>query len=220
MGEEEERINLENGSEFTDQNQEEEQDNGEHKVLKFLDSVDSYLTLIESLSSTLRQGWLELASARQSMGASRVNSALFDLKYHCAATSLQVRQEDVKEPNFTLCKWVSLDNEKCCSEEAKFDKDGFSERKSSNSQLRYRGTSEIQEKIPESDRFAVAVDDQIQQERSKSLSMFGKLVSPKLRDAQLSFETALDTLVAIANMRSSLLSSYDQVRKDKESTRG
>jgi len=220
MGEEDERINLENGSESSDQNQEEEQENGEHKVLKFLDSVDSYLTLIESFSSTLRQGWLELASARQSMGSSRVNSALFDLKYHCAATSLQVRQEDVKEPNFTLCKWVSLDNEKCCSEETKFDKDGFSERKSSNSQLRYRGTSEIQEKIPESDRSAVAVDDQIQQERSKSLSMFGKLVSPKLRDAQLSFETALDTLVAVANMRSSLLSSYDQVRKDKESTRG
>ncbi|KAH7850301.1 hypothetical protein Vadar_030685 [Vaccinium darrowii] len=194
MGEEEERINLENGSESTDQNQEEEQENGEHKVLKFLDSVDSYLTLFEALSSTLRQGWLELASARQSMGASRVNSALFDLKYHCAATSLQVRQEDVKEPNFTLCKWVSLDNEKYCSEEAKFDEDGFSERKSSNSQLRYRGTSEIQEEIPESDRSAVAVDDQIQQERSKSLSMFGKLVSPKLRDAQLSFETALDTL--------------------------
>ncbi|KAG5542744.1 hypothetical protein RHGRI_015756 [Rhododendron griersonianum] len=215
MGEEEERSNLEIGS---DQDQEEEK--GEHQVVKFLDSVDSYLTLFESLSTTLRQGYLELASARQSMGASRINSALFDLKYHCAATSLQVMQEDVKEPDFNLCKWVSPDNNKSCSEEAKFDQDGLSERKSSNSQLRYRGTSEIQEKILESNGSTAAVEDQIQQERSKSLSMFGKLVSPKLRDAQLSFETALDILIEIANMRSSLLSAYDQVRKDMESTQG
>lgn len=47
----------------------------------------------------------------------------------------------VKEPNFNLCKWVSPDNNKCCSEEAKVDKDGLSERKSSISQLRCRGTS-------------------------------------------------------------------------------
>lgn len=47
----------------------------------------------------------------------------------------------VKEPDFNLCKWVSPDNNKSCSEEAKFDQDGLSERKSSNSQLRYRGTS-------------------------------------------------------------------------------
>ncbi|KAI8549274.1 hypothetical protein RHMOL_Rhmol06G0012900 [Rhododendron molle] len=215
MGEEEERSNLEIGS---DQDQEEEK--GEHQVVKFLDSVDSYLTLFESLSTTLRQGYLELASARQSMGASRINSALFDLKYHCAATSLQVMQEDVKGPDFNLCKWVSPDNNKSCSEEVKFDQDGLSERKSSNSQLRYRGTSEIQEKILESNGSTAAVEDQIQQERSKSLSMFGKLVSPKLRDAQLSFETALDILIEIANMRSSLLSAYDQVRKDMGSTQG
>lgn len=53
MGEEEERSNLEIGS---DQNQEEEEEEkGEHQVVKFLDSVDSYLTLFESLSTTLRQ---------------------------------------------------------------------------------------------------------------------------------------------------------------------
>lgn len=42
------------------------------------------------------QGWLELASARHSMGASRVNGALLDLKLHSAATSLQVIQNDGK----------------------------------------------------------------------------------------------------------------------------
>lgn len=51
MGEEEESSNLEIES---DQNQEEEE-KGEHQVVKFLDSVDSYLTLFESLSTTLRQ---------------------------------------------------------------------------------------------------------------------------------------------------------------------
>lgn len=36
------------------------------------------------------QGWLDLASARHSMGASRVSSALFDHKEQSAATKLQV----------------------------------------------------------------------------------------------------------------------------------
>lgn len=42
----------------------------------------------------LLQGWLELASARQSMGSSRVSSALFNLKYHRAATLMEVDQND------------------------------------------------------------------------------------------------------------------------------
>uniref|UniRef100_A0A6N2LEF8 Vacuolar ATPase assembly protein VMA22 n=1 Tax=Salix viminalis TaxID=40686 RepID=A0A6N2LEF8_SALVM len=50
--------------------------------------------------------------------------------------------------------------------------------------------------------------------RAKLLSMFGTLISPKLRAAQLSFETALETLVEIANMRSAMLSSFDRVRKE------
>ena len=38
------------------------------------------------------QGWLELATARHSMGTSRINSALLDLKTHSAATTLQVNE--------------------------------------------------------------------------------------------------------------------------------
>nr|GMC56998.1 coiled-coil domain-containing protein 115 isoform X1 [Ipomoea batatas] len=60
------------------------------KVLNFLDSLDSYLILMDTLSSTLRQGCLELASARLSMGASRINSSLLDLKPHSAATTLEI----------------------------------------------------------------------------------------------------------------------------------
>ncbi|XP_057489995.1 uncharacterized protein LOC130775996 isoform X2 [Actinidia eriantha] len=187
MEEENGELNPEYGSGFTKQHQEEEEE--DHKVVKFLDSADSYLDLFDSLSSTLRQGWLELATARQSMGASRINSALFDLKYHNAATSLQVIQDDVKQPNFTLCKWVSTNNQNCSTEEAKFDEDELFEKNSTNAQLRYRGTSEIQEKSPESIGSKLTVVDQMQKERSKSLSMFGTLVSPKLRSAQISFET-------------------------------
>ncbi|KAL6527211.1 hypothetical protein OROGR_016301 [Orobanche gracilis] len=76
---------LENGTESTNELVESEQ-----HVLNFLDSMDSYLILVDSLSSSLRQGWLELASARHSMGTFRVSSALFDLKSHHASTTLQV----------------------------------------------------------------------------------------------------------------------------------
>ncbi|GFY86305.1 hypothetical protein Acr_04g0010430 [Actinidia rufa] len=135
MEEENRELNPENGSGFTKQHQEEEEEE-DHKVVKFLDSADSYLDLFDSLSSALRQGWLELATARQSMGASRINSALFDLKYHNAATSLQVIQDDVKQPNFTLCKWVSTNNQNCSTEKAKFDEDELFEKNSTNAQLR------------------------------------------------------------------------------------
>ncbi|CAK9180332.1 unnamed protein product [Ilex paraguariensis] len=227
MGEEEEggggketKKSSENGKGSTEENQQEE----EH-VLKFLDSMDSYLVLMESLSSTLRQGWLELASARHSMGTSRVNGALFDLKYHSAATSLEINHDDAgsmtEQPHFMLCKWESPTNQKCCPGESKFEEDDLLWRKSNNQQLRHRGSSqysEIQETRPESDGSPPTVDTQVQKERSKSLSMFGTLVSPKLRAAQLSFETALETLVEVANMRSSILCAYDQVQKELDST--
>ncbi|KAF5462252.1 hypothetical protein F2P56_018274 [Juglans regia] len=189
----------------------------EENVVRFLDSLDSYVTLLDSLSSTLRQGWLELASARQSMGASRINGALLDLKSHSAATSLQVTHHDdeiLNQPHFTLCKWASSKNgygdEKLRENKLQTNSDG--------PQLRHR--SQFAEKIPETKGAPLIVDDQVQKERTKSLSMFGTLVSPKLRAAQLSFETALETLVEIANVRLTMLSTSDQVRKELEGTEG
>ncbi|KAJ4837698.1 hypothetical protein Tsubulata_035013 [Turnera subulata] len=171
---------------------------GDQDVLQFLDSMDSYLALFDSLSSTLREGWFDLASARHSMGTSRVNGALLDLKPHSAATSLQVTPNDVEsveqQPRFILRKWVSSDEEDCSVEEQKSDED----------KLR------ISEKISPNGA-PLDGDDQVQKERSKKLAVFGTLVSPKLRTAQLSFETALDTLVQIANMRSAMLSAFHHV---------
>lgn len=190
---------------------------GDEDVLRFMDSTDGYLTLLDSLSSTLRQGWLDLAIARQSMGASRINGALLDHKLHSAATSVQVDQEDVDsmeaQPRFILRKWASVADGKQCYEEQKLGEDKLPG-KSGSLQLRHRGDSQLSEEKTSESGAQLDVDDQVQKERAKLLSMFGTLISPKLRAAQLSFETALETLVKIANMRSAMLSSYDRVRKE------
>ncbi|XP_062088629.1 uncharacterized protein LOC133795188 [Humulus lupulus] len=186
-------------------------------VLQFLDSTDDYLTKMDSLYMILRQGWFELASARHSMGASRVSSAMLDLNSHSAATSVQVSEDDVdtddRKAHFALRKWVSSDNVKQGFGEAKLREDSL--------QLRHRSLSpfsELTEKASAQNGAPLIVDDQIQKERSKSLSVFGTLVSPKLRTAQLSFETALEKLVEIANARSTMLSTFDQVKKKLEET--
>ncbi|MBA0606879.1 hypothetical protein Godav_019280 [Gossypium davidsonii] len=129
-----ETPSLENGQ--TDKEVEENAN-----VLQFMDSMDAYLTLIHSLSSTLRRGWLELASARHSMGASRVNTVLLDHTSHPAATSLLVTQDEGKvdsgKPHFTLCKWASSSNENSLLGEKQSSQDKL------HPQLRHRGSTEL-----------------------------------------------------------------------------
>ncbi|KAI3459947.1 hypothetical protein Pfo_016610 [Paulownia fortunei] len=203
----------ENGTESTNELVESEQ-----HILNFLDSMDSYLILMDSLSSALRQGWLELASARHSMGASRVNSTLFDLKSHHASTTLQVDNAgpNIELPRFTLCKWASSDDPEKYSEEAKVEEDELLRSKSNSPRVQHQ---ELQERRAEGGGSPVTADNQAQRERFKSLSMFGTLVSPKLRATQLSFETALEMLVEMSNVRASLLCAYDQVQKDLTTTK-
>ncbi|KAL9445708.1 hypothetical protein AB3S75_013566 [Citrus x aurantiifolia] len=206
MEDQEEKGNAENGIGRQKQVKDE-------YLLQFLDSLDGYLTLLDSLSSTLSQGWLELASARHAMGASRINGALLDLKVHAAATSLKVSEQDVdsmeSQPCFTLCKWASSDNGERSS----------GEEKSLSPQLRHRNNSRLsEEKVSTRTGTPLILVDQKQ--RQKSLSVFGVLVSPKLRSAQLSFERALETLVEIANLRSTMLSMFEQVHKELENTNG
>uniref|UniRef100_A0A7C9CQ14 Vacuolar ATPase assembly protein VMA22 n=1 Tax=Opuntia streptacantha TaxID=393608 RepID=A0A7C9CQ14_OPUST len=181
-------------------------------VLKFMDSLDAYLCLLHSLSSTLRQGWFDFASARYSMGASRVNSALLDLKEHPAATYLEVRK--AQEPHFTLCKWSSFGTGDSSEMQ---DGDVLLPESDSSIHQRHKDTSKASVKdnnspvgVP-----ATTADDRVRKERSKSLAVFGTLVSPKLRAAQLSFEGALETLVEIANARASMVSAFDKVREHK-----
>ncbi|KMZ57736.1 hypothetical protein ZOSMA_82G00510 [Zostera marina] len=184
-------------------------------ILKFLDTMDNYLILFDSLSSTLRQGWLDLASARHSMGSSRISTALLNLKEHSASTVVRVNDETINEtsgmePHFTLRKWRTCEDKTNPIEEEE-DVQGLLKQPSLN--LRHRGFSETKEASNEP---LVSVDDQVQKERSKALSVFGALVSPKLRSAQISFETVLETLIDIANARSVMLSTFEQLQQMKE----
>ncbi|ESW08791.1 hypothetical protein PHAVU_009G075200 [Phaseolus vulgaris] len=164
----------------------------EKLVLQFMDSMHNYLSLFDTVSSTLRQGWFDLASGRYSMGAARINSSLLDLKFHSAATTLKITNYDGIQPCFMLSKWVS------------------SEEKSGHELEDENVQPQDSSSVKSSGR---ADNADIQKERSKSLSVFGVLISPKLRASQLSFERALETLVEIANMQSSLLYSFHQLQK-------
>lgn len=192
-------------------------------VLQFMDSTDNYLILMDSLSSSLRQGWLELASARHSMGSSRISSALFDLKSHSAATTVQLNHQDAgpetERLRFSLCKWASSESPKSCSEGAKFEEDLKKKSNSPKVQNQNDSSNSVQEEAseePEATESPRTVEDQARKERLKSLSMFGVLVCPKLRAAQSSFETALETLIEVANKRADLLNAYDQVQEKME----
>ncbi|XP_010266217.1 PREDICTED: coiled-coil domain-containing protein 115-like isoform X2 [Nelumbo nucifera] len=221
MEEEEQQNRPESCENGREDGEAEEQRQQEESVLQFLDSMDGYLTLLDSLSSTLRQGWIDLASARHSMGVSRVTSVLFDLKLHSASTTLHVAEQADsmgEQPHFVLYKWSSSDSGKCGSGEIEIDKRELQQ--SSSPQLRHRGASphsELQKEYPAGSTTSPKAY-QVQNERFKLLSVFGTLVSPKLHTAQLSFETALGTLVKIANMRSSMLSAFAQVQKQSQAT--
>ncbi|KAL4579112.1 hypothetical protein LXL04_015247 [Taraxacum kok-saghyz] len=178
MGEENEATNTQQSTTVSEEQNE--------TALNFLDSVDTYLILIESLTSTLRQGWLELSSARHSMGGSRLNTVLLSLKHHSAPTTVELDYDNAgsmtksKSTQLTLSKWKSSDK-----------KDSTQESNES-----------------EATASPLKTENHLQKERGKVLSMFGGMVSPKLRASQLSFETALETLVEIANVRSSILEAH------------
>ncbi|KAJ4805656.1 Coiled-coil domain-containing protein 115 [Rhynchospora pubera] len=195
-----------------------EDEEEEECILQFLDSLDAYLTLVDSLSSSLRQGWFDLASARQSMGHTRISSKLFDHKVHSASTTINIMELNADNPSdpkpqFSLSKWATT-------------KENPSSEVPNNSNLRHRaptGVLEDGEKSNGTQVSSVVSNDvslqlDIQKERSKSLTIFGGLVSPKLRTAQVSFETALDKIVEIANARSSMLSSFSQLQLNKKSS--
>lgn len=194
---------------------EEELGGDDGEILRFMDSADGYLLLMDSLSSALRQGWLDLASARHSMGASRVSSTLFDHKEQSAATKLQVDcsadlHPSDSSPQFSLSKW-GLPEESNSS----------GAQDSAEPKLRYRGgAATTPDGNTESDantaKSCTGVDGsgQVQRARSKALSVFGALVSPKLRTTQVSFETALELIVELANSRSTILSSFSQIKHE------
>ncbi|GLJ40124.1 hypothetical protein SUGI_0821980 [Cryptomeria japonica] len=222
------------------QSERDEEEGLDMKVIYLLDATEAYLKLHNSLSHTMRQGWLEIASARYSMGLSRISEALFSLKPCSAQTSISLdyrnglaatyEKSEAEEAEghistsrekyptcFTLHKW---ENKKEVENEVDV---GFGQKRSA-SQLRHRPLSHSSDKS----RGEVLTDNaglessssstvtQVQKRKSEALSLFGTLVSPQLRLAQGSFETALETLVQLANARSTMLSFLDQISKEKE----
>ncbi|KAH1258234.1 hypothetical protein GmHk_03G008010 [Glycine max] len=203
----------------------------EKLVLQFMDSMDNYLSLFDVVSSTLRQGWFDLASARHSMGASRINSSLLDLKLHSAATTLKITNYDGTQPRFMLHKWVSSEHESTQLEDENVQSQDSSSVKSSGMvflslciKLWFQCMLAIShfiiclvvrtaEVTMAKNSSGLADNAEVQNERSKSLSVFGVLISPKLRASQLSFEKALETLIEIANLQKSLLYSFHQLQK-------
>ncbi|CAA6666649.1 unnamed protein product [Spirodela intermedia] len=194
-------------------------------ILQLLDSLDGYISLMGSLSSSLRQGWLELSSARHSMGNSRISSTLFDMKPHSSATTVDLTvstgespshdADQAMQPHFSLLKWGSRGDEKSPSVEV----DGKTPSQASSCSGR-TSCGLLLLKTDDSDEGgisatiypAVAADNQVRKKRSKALSMFGALVPPKLRVAQGSFETSLEAIIEIANTRSTILSALGRLQ--------
>ncbi|MQL96501.1 hypothetical protein Taro_029174 [Colocasia esculenta] len=188
-------------------------------ILQFLDSLDGYITSMSSLSSVLRQGWLELGSARHSMGSSRISSTLFDLKAHSASTTVDVHESSgeshsASPPHFILSKWGTQASQKYSLEEGDINEKS---QKETSLGLRHRNSPGLKEAHQATDDSTSDVDIQIQKKRLKSLSMFGTLISPKLREAQVSFETALESLIEMANRRSMVLSTFNRLQQVDDS---
>ncbi|KAH9315604.1 hypothetical protein KI387_024231, partial [Taxus chinensis] len=203
-------MEIQSNSKYKDEDEDEDED---MKVIQLLDATDAYLKLYHSLSHTMRQGWLQIASARYSMGTSRISEVLFSLKPSSAHTSISLNYTDglpavdensvaekargniyTRRENyptyFTLHKW---ENKKEVEEEVDT---GFTEKKSAL-RLRHRPLSHSTDKSKGaaltdntgSESSYSSTDFQVQKRKSEALSLFGTLVSPQLRFAQGSFET-------------------------------
>ncbi|KAI3745613.1 hypothetical protein L6452_08014 [Arctium lappa] len=146
-----------------------------------------------------------------------------------------------KSPLFSFCKWASSDDKDSSLEKETNEEDEHLKENSSSPKPGLRASpqdSENQESLPESSNGSETnasppesngsktnappckTESTLQKERAKVLSVFGTLVSPKLRASQLSFETALETLVEIANTRSSILEAHDALQKEMKSSNG
>lgn len=204
------------------------------KLIQLLDSTDDYIKLYYSLSQTLRQGWLEIAGARYSMGPSRISEASFNLKPHPAYTLISAERTDDVDATDENCAVEKADEKISMSgvkQEACFilhkwenkeEVDFKESRERSSSQLRHRHLSHSAEKDKgeskdkgSSESSSNAAVSQVQKRKSEALSLFGTLVSPQLRSAQISFEKVLETLVEIANVRNTILSVLAQISKEK-----
>eukprot|EP00250_Pteridium_aquilinum_P009535 c18735_g1_i1 orf=80-847(+) len=210
----------------------------DRQLLSLLDAMDHLLCSRDSFAKSLSQGWIAIASARYSMGPSRINQALFSLKPCPASTVVSVSTlEDVvqdeghggegeQEQDIQYAFQFALQNQ-CKSDQD--NNTAFGEENANletQSHLRQRHISGFANKQHADDDSEGSVNHLLANEsimaeerhrhpkqRSDALAWFGTLVSPHLRAAQTSFTEALETLVDLAMAQNKVLAAYHQIKR-------
>ncbi|OAE25447.1 hypothetical protein AXG93_2818s1250 [Marchantia polymorpha subsp. ruderalis] len=177
------------------------------EVLQCLDSVHLLLERREILHQTLRQGWMELTSARYTMGPARISSPLFSLKPHAPSAVVDVRGAHVDST----------------------EKIGVPELEEEIAQVVITGPVAFHlveiEQDERKDRWeiknltddsATESDDELtiaegSKDTTQPLHWFGALVSPHLRSAQSNFSKALDIVVELLNAQSEAAHAHGNV---------
>lgn len=210
----------------------------DRQILCLLDALNRLLRSRDTLAQTLSRGWMDIASARYAMGPSRISQAVFSLKPCPASTFVSVSPAE-DAPNakdganhtsqFTLriqCQGIE-NNDTALGQEEQTPKISM------HSELRQRHTSgvsnnkHVETGSKGSVNHSMVGESTVTQEaqglsaaggslkqRSEALAWFGTLVSPHLRTAQSSFAEALETLVELATLQSSVLAAYHQIKQD------
>ncbi|MCO5592905.1 hypothetical protein L7F22_046909 [Adiantum nelumboides] len=205
-------------------------------ILRLLDAMDRLLLCRESLAKFLSQGWMEIASARYSMGPSRIDQALFSLKPCPASTLVSISRAD----DFFNDEAHDGEGEECISQQEihftlesphkikprNIPTSGYESSKSdalSGSHLRQRHSSSSANMQHTGNDFDdgqalgndgnMAQDMQNKLKESDLLAWFGTLVSPHLRAAQSSFKEALETIAELATTQTTILMAYQQTQE-------
>jgi len=206
------------------------------EMIKCLDSVHQLLSLRDTLSQLLRQGWMEMASARYSMGP-QVSQPLFRLKPYAASASISITDDSndndeasiVSDGPFHMTlqrlETGDLSNGKVTGPSNKVDEPSRQGQEQSNAVP----TDWTQEEDAAYKRLMRDVDDLDSdsesgfstqaKEKAKPLHWFGGLVSPHLRAAQGSFQLALEVLVDMANAQGEAAHAHKLVLQEHGCTR-
>ncbi|KAI5073476.1 hypothetical protein GOP47_0011489 [Adiantum capillus-veneris] len=199
------------------------------QMLRLLDAMDHLLSCRDSLAKSLSQGWMEIASARYSMGPSRIDQALFSLKPCTASTLVSVSRTDelvIDKGHVEECEQECISQQEfqfALQSPHKDNPGGYENAKSDvlpQSQLRQRHPSGSANRQHTDNDFEdsniLGNDSDMAQSKSRghdSLAWFGTLVSPHLRVAQSSFKEALETVVELATSQSTIQMAYRQIQE-------
>lgn len=200
----------------------------DQEVIRCLDSVQELLVLQHSLSLHLREGWMDMARARYSMGPSRVSQPLFSLKPYSASArvSLVPPDDNAGLPlHMSLLRLDSGKNTSATPSESHTPREGQASQHdhsrsaavpsdwSRDEDAAYR---RIMAGVTDSDSDSEAAGGNEATEQTRPLRWFGAFVSPQLQAAQSSFELALEILVKISNAQGQATHAYNEVMQQRD----